>query len=292
MGAGGGLRIFSRGERTVRGLYRWIFENEKLDWNKEILKTQTGSYSLSDIQKSIESYTALLRQVGDIYGKKVALLVPNVFSFLSLLLAVNRLGATVVPINPFLEKEELESVLSFVDPHIIFTIQKYDSRKCFKVVYEWAHSIREETVIFETEDYWHWSTLVIKGSPKAVGEYDADIIDCAYDDEGVLKTTMMNIALIKHMDQSLSTVMALSKDDKVFGMAPMMSGLGACLLLTLIKKQLQFVVVESRNWQELISFIKKNPCNKLLTTIPLFNKLKMFAKRDQNLDLEKLEFIG
>ncbi|MBB5325472.1 hypothetical protein HNQ34_002573 [Anoxybacillus tepidamans] len=54
----------------MRGLYRWIFENEKLDRNKKILKTETGSYSLYDIQKSIESYTTLLRQVGDIYGKK------------------------------------------------------------------------------------------------------------------------------------------------------------------------------------------------------------------------------
>ncbi|MBB5325471.1 acyl-CoA synthetase (AMP-forming)/AMP-acid ligase II [Anoxybacillus tepidamans] len=223
----------------------------------------------------------------------MALLVPNVFNFLSLLLAVNRLGGTVVPINPFLEKEELKNILSLVDPHIIFAVKKYDRCKCFKAVYEWAHSIREETVIFETEDYCHWSTLVIKGSPKAVGEYDADIIDCAYDDEGVLKTAVMDMALIKHMDESLSTVMALSKDDKVFGLASLMSdGLGACLLLTLLKKQLQFVVVESRNWQEVISFIKKNRCNKLLTTLSLFKKLKVFAKHDQNLDLEKLEFIG
>lgn len=147
----------------MRGLYRWIFESDKVDWNKEILKTAAKSYSLCDIQKSTERYTTLLKQLGDISGKQVALIVPDVFHFLSLLFAINRLGGTVVPINPFFEKEGLKNVLSLVNPHIVFTVRKYDRHKWFKAVYEWAHSIPEETVIFETEDYQHWSALVIKG---------------------------------------------------------------------------------------------------------------------------------
>ncbi|GGJ58272.1 acyl-coenzyme A synthetase/AMP-(fatty) acid ligase [Anoxybacillus voinovskiensis] len=275
----------------MRGLYRWMFASEKLNWHKELLTTSNGSYSLYDIHQNIERYTTLLRQVGDISGKKVALLVPDVFHFFSVMLAINRLGGTVVPLNPFFERAELQHVLSRVNPHLVFTIKKYDRRKYFQAVYDWAHSIREETVIFETEDYQYWSTLVIRGDDKRLTEQEACVLNCSYAD-GILQLVTMDMGMMQRLCEKIVNALKLSSKDRVFSMMPIMSGMGACVLLSMIKMQLHLTVAEPRHWQEAVTFMKQSVSNKLLTTAHIWKKLRQFVRYDKNLDLKKFEFIG
>ncbi|EMT45463.1 AMP-binding protein [Anoxybacillus flavithermus] len=275
----------------MRGLYRWIFASQILEWDKKLLTTSNGSYSLYDIHENMEWYTTMLKQVGDINGKKVALLVSDVFHLFSLLLAIDRLGGTVVPLNPFFGKIELQNVLSYVNPHIVFTIRKYDRRECFQTVYDWAHSVCEETVIFETEDYQYWSALVIKGDDKRLTEQEACVLDCSYVD-GVLQLTTIDMDMMQRLYRRIVSALKLSNKDRMFSMTSVMSGIGISLLLSMVKTQLHLTVAEPRHWQEAMTLMKKTGSNKLLATNCVWKKLKHFTRFDRSLDLKKFESIG
>lgn len=273
-------------------LYQWIFNSENLDVNKKVLTTQTGDFSLYDIQKGVETYISLLKRIGAIRGKRVALIVPSVPSFLNLLLAVNQLEGIIVPISPFLRKDDLTKILEFIKPHIVFTIKQYNGFDFSKTVYDWAHSIKEETVIFESDDCLNWGTLVVEGPPKPVENECIDIIGCTSGSTGIPKGVMVDLEFIKFTAEALSTSMVLSKEDRLFGMVPVSGLFGLCLLLTAIKRQVHFVVTESFSFPDIIQLLKEHSANKLVTSPSLFRALYLLTRDDEDTFYKPLTIVG
>jgi long-chain acyl-CoA synthetase len=273
-------------------LYEWFFHRESADFPKTVLTTQTGSYSLHDIQKEVEIYTSLLKQTGEIRGRRIALIVPVVSSFLSLMLAANRLGAAVVPISPFLRSNDLTKILEFINPHIVFTIKQYNNFNFFEAVAQWAHSAGGETIIYESDDCSAWNRTVIEGATKYVENKPIDIIACTSGSTGMPKGVMVDLEFIQFGDQSLSTAMAFSKGDRLFGMVPVSGLFGLCLLLSAIKRGLHFVATESFSFPDMIQMLKENPVNKLITSPSLFRALYLLTKRDENLFYQSLTLVG
>ena len=59
-------------------------------------------------------------------GHRVAVVLPNHWTFAVAMLSIWKLGATAVPLSPLLKPEELQAVLSDVDPDA--TVQRLEPR--------------------------------------------------------------------------------------------------------------------------------------------------------------------
>ncbi|MGG1557721.1 class I adenylate-forming enzyme family protein [Geobacillus thermoleovorans] len=271
-------------------LYRWIFEEGKNeDVHKTILTSQTGSYSLDDIRQEVNKYCSLLTQLGPVQRKRVAFMIPYASSFLSLLLAVNRLGAVAVPISPFLRSEDLSRLLEFINPHVILTIRQHQNFQFFNAVSQWAHGTGEETIIYDSVKGDHWKATVVAGMPKPVESEPVDIIACTSGSTGVPKGVMVDFNFIQFGDAALSAALSLSASDKVLGIVPFSGLFGLCLMVVSIKKRLHFVATESFHFPDIIRLLHTHPVNKLVTSPSLFRSLYLLAKKPV---LEPLELIG
>ncbi|MFL0362073.1 class I adenylate-forming enzyme family protein [Pseudobacillus sp. 179-B 2D1 NHS] len=259
-------------------LYNWIF-CEEADLSKRALITQTGTYTLGDLKKSVKEYHSILKDMGDIKGKKVAIIVPGVATFLSILLTVNKLGGTVVPISPLLRKEDLTQILSFIDPHIVFTVKEHNGFYLEKTVRAWAGSVGEEVAIIESADGHEWKTEIIAGKPKRrEADHSPYIIGCTSGSTGTPKGIIVDRAFFEFAERALTKGASLSKEDKVFLVVPTSVLYGLCWLLAGLHSQITIVATESFSFPAILKLMKWNPANKLVTSPSLFKALCMFDK--------------
>lgn len=82
-----------------------------------------GEISFAAARERVEDWTERLSEVGYGPGMRVALLLENRPDFFLIWLALNRLGASVVPINPDLRLAELEYLIGHAEPALIIAIE-------------------------------------------------------------------------------------------------------------------------------------------------------------------------
>lgn len=262
----------------MTNLYNWIF-NKEADLCKRALITQMGAYTLGDIKKSVEEYSTILEDAGDLKGKKIAIIVPGVADFLSILLAVNKLGGTVVPISPLLRKEDLTQILSFIDPHIVFSIKEHNGFHLGQTVRAWADSSDEKVMISQSADCHHWETEIIGGEEKRREEDRSPyIIGCTSGSTGTPKGIVVEGNFFKFAEKALTKGASLSKEDKVFLMVPISALYGICWLLAGVHSQIPIVTTESFSFPAILKLMKWNPSNKLVASPSLFKALCMFDR--------------
>ncbi|KMY53335.1 hypothetical protein AC623_04455 [Bacillus sp. FJAT-27231] len=257
-------------------LYDWIF-NEEADLSKRVLTTQAGTYTLGDLKQNVKKYCYLLEELEDLKGKRVAIIMPGAVSFLNIVLAVNKLGGTVIPINPLLKREELNQILSYINPHVIFTIKQHNSFSLGNAVQMWAESSNEEAIIIQSEDGFYWETKMIDGEEK-ISEKDPTpyVIGCTSGGTGMPKGIMVDWEFFKFAQRSLTAAADLSKKDKIFLMVPASGLYGLCWLLSGIYSQVPVVATESFSFPHIIKLMKWNPTSKLVASPWLFKALCMF----------------
>ena len=122
---------------TESGTVYGAFAESAARWpDRHLLQVLPGTASVYNIAAGKLSYASVLQQADALArefqvsgygaGMRIALLLENRPGFFIIWLALNRLGASVVPINPDLRMAELEYLIGHAEPALVITI---DSRK-------------------------------------------------------------------------------------------------------------------------------------------------------------------
>ncbi len=129
--------------------------------NAALVRYYGRSLSLSEIDRSSDALACGLAAHNVVRGARVALLLQNVPEFVIAILAIWKLGAIVVPINPMYRERELETILGDAGVDLIIageeyaanipTVQAASTRR--KIItcrahYFAAHDIRSDSIAF------------------------------------------------------------------------------------------------------------------------------------------------
>ncbi|WP_420413955.1 AMP-binding protein [Roseibium sp.] len=84
---------------------------------------EAGEISYAQAMDRVETWVGAFSEAGFGKGMRVALLLENRPDFFLIWLALNKIGASVVPINPDLRAAELEYLIGHAEPALIITVQ-------------------------------------------------------------------------------------------------------------------------------------------------------------------------
>jgi len=103
--------------------------------DKTALVWEDGSLTWMELEQRASGFAHSLAEQGVRSGDRVALLIPNRWTFLVALLGILKLGATAAPLTPVLHREELADILG-------------DLRA--KLVIDWVDEVKVEKEIWVT----------------------------------------------------------------------------------------------------------------------------------------------
>ncbi|OLN22628.1 hypothetical protein BTO30_08220 [Domibacillus antri] len=270
--------------------YNWVFDEEKNE-NKIALSTLTNSYTYGELKKEVEKYTKILSNYGDLKGTRTALIIPSIFTYVSLFLAVNKLGGTVVPISHQFRKHDLTSVLQLTQPHIVFTVNQHDHISHLELLKNWADESGKQTIVYSYDKNEDWAVYLSEGEAYEKDEEKIDVIGCSSGSTGVPKGIMINMESWRNWISQIEGSFGVSKNDLIFSTFPLNSPYGIAWALTSLKNGLKIVFPESFDVFKIIHYLKNNQCNKIVATPSAYNSLNMFLQKEDRSILERLERI-
>jgi fatty-acyl-CoA synthase len=91
---------------------------------RTLLVADGRSFSYAQVEQRAEAMAAALAELGVESGDRVAVNLPNCLEWVVALLAVARLGAVVVPVNPRLNYHELKYQLRHAEVTAVFTVER------------------------------------------------------------------------------------------------------------------------------------------------------------------------
>ncbi|WP_100407018.1 class I adenylate-forming enzyme family protein [Bacillus solitudinis] len=271
----------------MSSFYDLIFDEKKI-WDKELLITNVKGYSLRDMHTMVDKFINLLQAEGDINGKKVASLIPNLPTYFSLLIAVNKLGGTFIPLSHQYRSEDLANVLNLTTPNIIISVKAQNGIPFKEMISEWAKSKKAKTVLF-FYDEGKLNKQVIPGNEDRLRNEKVDFIACTSGSTGVPKGIKLKANAINHWTEGLLWGLELKQNDRIFLTIPNTTPYGICWLLTCFKHQIQMVIPEGFDIPIVMNLLKEYPCNKIATTPSLFKGIFMFANKISPASLEHFE---
>jgi acyl-CoA synthetase (AMP-forming)/AMP-acid ligase II len=272
--------------------YDLIFENQT-EWTKSILITNTARYSIQDLHNRVKYYLSVFRKQGSIQGKKIGVLVPSIFEYKALLVAVNKEKGVFVPLSWQLRAEDLSKILSFIDPHMVISVDVHHGFHFGQVIQTWAEESQKETLLFIQDDLNSLDQpAVIPGVKRGLETENMDIIACTSGSTGTPKGIMLNVDSIKHWTESTVTAMELKSSDHVFSTIPPSAPFGICWLLTAFRYRFEMVMPEVFDLTLIVNLLKENQCNKAVSTPSLFKAMYKFLKSASPDVLHSLERCG
>lgn len=271
----------------MKTFYNLIFD-QKNDWDKKLLITNVDRYSLKDIHNKVEEFINFLELQGDLKGKRIAALIPNLTVYFPLLIAVNKLGGTFIPLSHQYRDADLTNVLNLTNPHIVFTIKEHNKISLEGIIKEWAESHSTQLTIFSLVDGSFKKTL-IKGNIGHLDVEEIDIIACTSGSTGVPKGIKLMVNSVDHWTHALMDGVEIKETDRLFLTIPLTAPYGICWLLTCFKNRIQMVIPEALDMPVVINLLKEFPCNKIVTTPSIFKAIYMFAKLINPAALNHLE---
>ncbi|WP_156291070.1 class I adenylate-forming enzyme family protein [Oceanobacillus salinisoli] len=258
--------------------YDWIFHRNTTDKSKVLLADENKECTLGDIEKKTDFFLNLLKKEGDLKGKKVVLIVPSILPHISLFLAVNRLGGTVIPLSWQLRSKDLTDILSLLDSHILFTVETYHNFNFLKVLKDWAISTNKHTVIYGTVEYQEWNRNVCDGMPREIEQQRIDLISCTSGSTGSPKGIMINSDAMKHWVAYLENTFEMKSSDKLMSTVPISVPYGMLLVLVALKKQHLIVVNETFDLPQMVNIFYQKGCNKIASTPSIFKAFHQFFR--------------
>ena len=101
-------------------MYNIIKENFKKYPDKRAIVYEEQSISYKELSELIEQAAILLKNNGVIRNNRVGIYVKNPIEYIVYFLAVNKIGAIIVPIDSRITLDEVERILSLVDVNFLW----------------------------------------------------------------------------------------------------------------------------------------------------------------------------
>lgn len=237
-----------------------------------VLSTFSNNYKTDDFKLSMEKYLNLL-QHEDLSGKRIGLLIPSVFSYFSLVLAINELGGTIVPLSVQFRKGDLTAVLESLDPHYIFTVDEVGGNSFIDIFASWAEMSGKQTKIFTTDDYTNWQPKVFEGLDRPLQNEKMDFICSSSGSTGVPKGIVISVESLNYSLELVRNLADIQAGDRIFLNAPPSSVFGISTLLSVICNGGQVVYLDQFNLPEIVQLMSKRTCNKIITTPSIFKAI-------------------
>jgi acyl-coenzyme A synthetase/AMP-(fatty) acid ligase len=265
-----------------------LFQNNN---NGIVLSTFSNNYSANDIKNLTENYLNLLKNE-DLTGKRVGLLIPHVGSYLSLVLAINDLGGTIVPLSSQFRKEDLNAVLETLDPHYVFTVDNVDGYSFVDIFASWAEKSGKETKVFMTDNYTNWYHKQYTGSKRPLLEEKIDFILCSSGSTGVPKGIVVSVEKLQFSFEIIMNVNKIQSRDRVFMNAPTTSYFGICALMCGIYSGSQVLFPDRFDLPNIVKLLSEKKCNKILSTPSIFKSIYQVANILNPSVLKNLELVS
>jgi long-chain acyl-CoA synthetase len=270
--------------------YDLIF-NDKSNWDKELLITNVNRYSLHDLHAKVEEFMTLLQAEGDLKGKKVAALIPNLPVYFSLLVAVNKLGGTFIPLSHQFRSEDLTNILNLTRPHIVFTVKEHNGSSFNEMVSKWAEENVLNTTLF-IHNGQELNKQVIPGNENSLSTENIDLIVCTSGSTGVPKGIKYNVNSIGLWAKAIVAGVELQETDRAFLTVPITAVYGISWIFAGLQKRVEMVIAENFDVLTVINLLKEFSCNKAATTPSIFKAIYLFAKQVSPKTLSHFQLVA
>ncbi|GGH83198.1 acyl-CoA synthetase (AMP-forming)/AMP-acid ligase II [Pullulanibacillus pueri] len=262
-----------------------------LTHTRPAITTFKGSSTRQDILKKVQSYVAFLDSL-EIEGKRVGLLVPEIEAYLPLILAINKLGGTVMPLNPQFRKEDLKSILTLLDPHIIFTVSHYNGFNFKEAIEESLKATGKATLLYTSETCSEWEKQIYEGPSSPLEGQVNNFICCSSGSTGTPKGLVFNLSIFDYSYHLISRFTRLKAEDTVLFYTSTSTVFGIKSMTNIIKTGAHAVIPTSFDLPAIIKMMQETKCNKVITTPSVLKAIYTFAKHLAPEVLKNLEWIA
>lgn len=261
-----------------------------IEENTISLTTFDSRFTAGELRDAVSKYEELLRPY-NVEGKRIAILVPAIQQFLPLFFAINKLKGTVAPLSWQFRKEDLNNVIDFLNPHIIFTVNEHNGFSFSEVIQGWASEKGNETLIFTSENCSDWHLTNFQGATKKLETIPGRFITFTSGSTGTPKGLIYKEEIMDYSYEQLSKVMNLDNQDNVFVYASTSTVLGIISMNSVLMANANLLVANEFDLVKIIQRMEDTQCNKFITTPSIFKALYNFASKLNSKVLTNLEVV-
>ncbi|MCM3390378.1 acyl--CoA ligase [Ureibacillus chungkukjangi] len=254
------------------------------------LTTLSGNYTTRNLLVTVKKYERMLAPL-KITGKRVALLVPAIQEFIPLVVTINKLGGTIIPLNWQFRESDLLNVLEFLEPHIIFSITQYTGFDFAELINGWAKGTGKRTVIYTSNDCQEWNLSSLNGKELELEPLTNHFICCTSGSTGAPKGMVFNEEVFDFSFDRLKEFYELKSTDTLLVYTSTSTIFGIKTMTVVIKSGANVVVPTEFDLPKIIHTMQRAKCNKIVTTPSVFKALHTFAKHLNPKVLENLEMV-
>lgn len=254
------------------------------------LTTLSSNYTTRELLSIVDKYEKMLSPL-KLKGKRVALLVPVVQEFIPLVVAINKLGGTVIPLNWQFRESDLINVLDFLEPHIIFAITHYTGFDFAKLINRWAKSTGKRTVVYTSEDCQDWEFSSFAGKETELEPITNHFICCTSGSTGTPKGMVFNEGVFDFSYERLKDFYELKSTDTLMVYTSTSTIFGIKTMTVVIKTGANVIVPTEFDLPKIINAMHSAKCNKIVTTPSVFKALYTFAIHLNPEVLNNLEMV-
>lgn len=275
------------GGHNMETLMDLILKKENL--NKIVISTFQNDYTVSDLKKLTNEYIELIGPSTDLTGKRVAILVPNTYAYISLVCAINKLGGTVVPLSSQYREGDLSEILTSASPHMIFTIKKHNGTDFSEYITSWIQESGIDCTLFQAIDGNKWTSSHYQGVEVPKDESSRNFIIFTSGSTGVPKGVVIGQ---KAMIQSMNVfhkMVHCKASDRLLNIPPQTILYGLAGILCGIQSGFRVAVPDAFDLPKIVEMMKRISVTKISSTPSLLKGMYNLSKHLEPNVFKKVE---